>query len=130
MKAVGLAIAGWLVPGGAFLLTRRYAQFVGFAALVTITCSAGLALHGGYQWPQSAELQGLDSMTALLFQAGALVKMLAGGPFLLAQCFGGSHSFLDGRQHEYGATLLALAGLFNVLAVSNALESRKAEAHR
>jgi hypothetical protein len=129
VKAVGLAVAGWLVPGGAFLLTRRYGQFAGFSALVTITFSAGLALHGGYQWPQPAELQGLDSMTALLFQAGALGKMLAGGPFLLAQFFGGSHSFLDGRQHEYGATLLALAGLFNLLAVSNALESRNVEAH-
>jgi hypothetical protein len=130
VKAVGLAVAGWLVPGGAFLLTRRYVQFAGFAALVTITFSAGLALHGGYQWPQPAELQGLDSLTALLFQAGALAKVLAGGPFLLAQFFGGSHSFLDGRLNEYGTTLLTLAGLFNLLAVSNALESRKAEAHK
>ena len=127
MKAVGLAVAGWLVPGGAFLLTRRYAQFAGFATLVSITFAAGLALHGGYRWPQPAELQGVDSMTALLFQAGALAKLLAGGPFLLAQLFGASHSFLDGRLHEYGTTLLTLAGLFNLLAVSNALELRKAE---
>lgn len=128
MKAVLLAVAGWLIPGGAFLLTRRYVQFAGFAALVTITFGAGLALHGGYQWPQPAELQGLDSLTALLFQAGALAKLFAGGPFLLAELFGGPHSFLDGRLHEYGTTLLTLAGVFNFLAVSNALESRKAEA--
>jgi hypothetical protein len=127
VKAVGLAVAGWLLPGGSFLLMRRYAQFAGFAALVSITFAVGLALHGGYQWPQPAELQGLDSLTALLFQAGALAKALAGGPFLLAQFFGGSHSFLDGRLHEYGTTLLTLAGLFNLLAVSNALELRKAE---
>ena len=62
-----------------------------------------------------------------MFQAGALAKLFAGGPFLLAQLIGGSHSFLDGRLHEYGTTLLTLAGLFNLLAVSNALESRKAE---
>jgi hypothetical protein len=128
VRAVGLAVAGWLIPGGAFLLMRRYAQFAGFAALVTITFGAGLALHGGYQWPQPVELQGLDSLTALLFQAGALAKVFAGGPFLLAQFLGGTHSFLDGRLHEYGTTLLTLAGLFNLLAVSNAVESRKAEA--
>jgi hypothetical protein len=128
INSTALAVAGWLVPGGAFLLTRRYLQFAGFAALVTITFAAGLALHGGYQWPQPAELQGLDSLTALLFQAGALAKALAGAPFLLAQFFGTSHSFLEGRLHEYGTTLLELAGLFNLLAVSNALELRKAEA--
>lgn len=127
MKAMGLAVAGWLVPGGAYLIQRRYAQFGAFAVLVSITFSAGLALHGGCQWPQAAELQGLDSFTALLFQAGAVAKLLAGGPFLLAQIFGGSYSFLDGRLHEYGTTLLALAGLFNLLAVSDAIESRKAE---
>ena len=127
MKAVVLAVFGWLVPGGAFLLMRRYLQFVGFAVLVSATFAAGLALHGGYQWPQSDELQGLDTLTILVFKAGAFAKLLAGGPFLLARLFGGSHGFLDGRLHEYGTTLLALAGLFNLLGVSNALELRKAE---
>jgi hypothetical protein len=127
MKPVVLAVAGWLVPGGAYLMQRRYLQFAGFAALVSITFGAGLAMHGGSQWPQPAELQGLDSFTALLFKAGAVAKMLAGGPFLLAQLFGATHSFLDGRLHEFGTTLLALAGLFNLLAASDAIESRKAE---
>jgi hypothetical protein len=127
MKAVGLAAFGWLVPGGAYLLMRRYGQFAVFAVLVSATFSAGLALHGGLQWPQPAELQGLDTFTALIFKAGALAKLFAGGPFLLAQFFDGAQSFLDGRLHEYGTTLLALAGLFNLLAVSDALELRKAE---
>jgi hypothetical protein len=125
MKAVALALFGWLIPGGAYLLTRRYRQFVCFAFLVSATFAAGLALHGGYQWPQPAELAGLDGFTILLFQAGALAKLLAGGPFLLAGLAGGAHSFLDGRVHEYGTTLLAMAGLFNLLAVSEALAGRK-----
>ena len=33
--------------------------------------------------------------------------------------------FLDGRLHEYGTTLLLFAGLFNLLAISSALELRK-----
>ena len=47
MKPIGLAVAGWLVPGGAYLLQGRYAQFVSFAFPVSITFGAGLALHGG-----------------------------------------------------------------------------------
>jgi hypothetical protein len=127
MKAVVCAVFGWLVPGGAYLLMRRYLQFAGFAVLVSATFAAGIALHGGYQWPQPAELRGLDSFTALFFKAGALAKPFAGGPYLLARFFADGHGFLDGRLHEYGTTLLALAGLFNLLAVSNALELRKAE---
>ncbi len=127
MRAAALALFGWLIPGGAHLLSRRYVQFAGFALLVSVTFATGLALQGGYQWPQPAELQGLDNFTTLLFQAGAFAKLLAGGPFLLAQWLGGSHSFLDGRVHEYGTTLLSLAGLFNLLAISSAFELRKAE---
>ena len=127
MKAAGLALFGWLVPGGAYLLTRRYLQFAGFAVLVSASFLCGLGLQGGYQWPQPSELQGLDSFTSLLFQAGAFAKLLAGGPFLFAQLLGGPHSFLNGRVHEYGTTLLSLAGLFNLLAVSNALEMRTEE---
>jgi hypothetical protein len=126
MKAVGLAVFGWLVPGGAYLLMRRYLQFAVFAVLVSTTFAAGLALHGGLQWPQPAELQGLDGFTVLLFKGGALAKVLAGLPCLLALLFDGARSFLDGRLHEYGTTLLVLAGLFNLLAISNALELRKA----
>ncbi|MGP8245610.1 MAG: DUF6677 family protein [Bryobacteraceae bacterium] len=71
MKLGLLAVFGWLVPGGAYLLTRRYLQFAGFAVLVSGTFALGLALHGGYRWPQPAELQGLDSFTILLFKADA-----------------------------------------------------------
>jgi hypothetical protein len=125
VNAIGLAVFGWFVPGGAYLLQRRYLQFAGFALLISATFITGLVLHGGYQWPQAAELRGLDTGTALFFQAGAAVKLLAGGPFLLSQLFEGSETFLEGRIHEYGTTLLILAGIFNLLAVSNALELSK-----
>jgi hypothetical protein len=127
MKKILLAGFGWLVPGGAYLLTRRYLQFGVFAFVVSLTFGAGLALHGGYSWPEPAELAGLDGFTALVFKAGAFAKMLAGGPYLLAGLFDGSSSFLSGRLHEYGTTLLTMAGLFNLLAISSALESKAEE---
>ncbi|HEY1755020.1 MAG TPA: DUF6677 family protein [Bryobacteraceae bacterium] len=126
MNAVLLAGFGWLIPGGTYLLLRRYFQFAGFAVLVWAAVAIGIALHGGYAWPQSAELQGVDGFTAFFFKAGALAKLLAGGPVLLARFSGGSNSFLDGRLHEYGTTLLVLAGIFNLMAVSDAIELRKA----
>ena len=127
MNTAALALFGWLVPGGAYLLLRRYRHFAIFALLVTATVAAGLMLHGSPQGPQPTDLQGLDTFTALIFKAGGLAKLLAGAPYLLAHFSDGSHGFLDGRLHEYGTTLLLLAGLFNVLAVSNALETRKEE---
>jgi len=129
MRAFLLAAFGWLVPGGAYLLMRRYLQFAVFAAVVTATFAAGLALHGGCRWPQPAELAGLDGFTALTFKAGAMAKLLAGGPYLAARLFSDSGSFLSSRLHEYGTTLLEMAGLFNVLAVTSALDLRKEQTH-
>jgi len=127
MKAAVGVLFGWLVPGGAYLLLRRYAQFAVSFLLVSGAFAAGVALRGASRWPQLAELRGLDGFTALVAQAGALTKALAGGPYLLALWRDGSPTFLDGRLHEYGTTLLVLAGLFNLLALADALELRKAK---
>ena len=130
MNAVLLAVFGWLVPGGAYLLMRRYIQFAVCASIVVAAFTAGVALHGGCRWPEPAELAGLDGFTALVFQAGAFAKLLAGAPYLLVRFFDGSEPFLNGRLHEYGTTLLVMAGLFNVLSVSSALDLRKEQKHR
>jgi len=122
MRRVGLAAFGWLVPGGAYLLKRRYLHFAVFAAIVCAAFGAGLAMQGAVKLPTPAELSGLDPFTSYLFQAGAFAKMLAGAPFLAASMLGAERGFLAGRVHEYGSTLLLLAGLFNVLAISSAIE--------
>ena len=128
MRRIGLAAFGWLVPGGAFLLTRRYLQFAVFAVLVCTAFGVGLAMQGAVQWPTAADLQGLDPFTSYMFQAGACAKLLAGAPFLAAAALGGGTDFLTGRIHEYGSTLLLLAGIFNLLAIGSALETPKESA--
>ncbi len=125
MNTLLLAGFGWLVPGGAYLLKRRYLQFAMFAFVVWTAAGAGLALHGGGGWPTGAELAGLDGFTAFMFRAGALAKMLAGAPYAATLLFSGEGSFLAGRVHEYGTTLLMMAGVANVLAISSALDLRK-----
>ena len=121
------AAFGWLVPGGAYLLSRRYLQFAVAMALVCCATAAGVALHGASLWPQAAELQGLDGLAAGIAQGGALARALAGGPYLLARLCDYSQTFLSGQTHEYGTTLLALAGLFNLLALADGLQLRKAK---
>jgi hypothetical protein len=126
MNVALTAVFGWLVPGGAYLLARRYLQF---ALSLTIVCgatAAGIALHGANLWPQADELQGLDSLAAWMAQGGAVARVMAGAPYLLARLFHYSQTFLAGQTHEYGTTLLGLAGLFNLLALADALELRKA----
>jgi len=125
--AMVLALAGWLVPGGAYLLTRRYLQFAGFAMAVAVTFGAGLAMSGWCGWPGTAELAGLDGFSALVFRGGAALKLLAGIPYLAVRAFGGSGSLLDSRLHEQGNTLLMMAGLLNVLSVSSALDLRRSK---
>ena len=127
MPAVLVAALGWLVPGGGYLLIGRVRQFALSLLLVSGAFTAGVALHGGNLWPQPDELQGMDGFTALLAQAGTLVKLLAGGPYLLARFFDYSQSVIQGRLYEYGTMLLVVAGLLNLLALADALELRKAE---
>jgi hypothetical protein len=125
MKTIGMAAFGWLVPGGAQLLMRRYVACGLFAAAVWTAFGAGIVLEGGGRWPGAAELAGLDGPTALLFRAGALAQALAGAPYLLAHWLGISGTFIEGRLHEHGTTLLAMAGTINLLAVSTALDRSK-----
>ena len=127
MKTAGVAVFGWLVPGGAYLLGRRYLRFALCLVLVSSAFGAGLALHGANLWPHPAELQGLDGVSAMLAQAGALTKALAGGPYLLARLLDYSETFVSGRAHEYGTTLLLLAGLFNLLMLVDGLRLHKTE---
>jgi hypothetical protein len=124
-KAWVLVAFGWLAPGGAYLLMRRYTQFALFAAAVWLAFGAGCALHGVPGWPGAEDVAGLDGVTGLLFQAGAVGQALAGAPYLLARAFGSPEPFVAGRLHEYGTTLLILAGVLNTLAIASAFDLRK-----
>ena len=125
MRPAAIALFGWMVPGGAYLASRRYVGFVLSASAVWVSFGAGLALHGAIAWPSAADLAGLDGGTALMLRAGAAVKLLAGAPYWIAQALGGSGGFLEGRVHEQGSTLLAMAGVINVFAIGSALDLRK-----
>jgi hypothetical protein len=119
-----LALVGWLVPGGGYLLLRRYRQFAGFLLVVSAATIAGVLLGGGNRWPASTELQGLDGVATLMARGGALAKAMAGGPYVLVRLAGYSQSYLAGCLHEYGTALLTVAGLMNLLALADAWERK------
>lgn len=127
MRTAIFAVAGWLVPGAGYIPLRRYGRFAMFFVLVSSAASAGMALHGATLWPRPAELQGLDPLSAILAWGGAFTETLAGGPWLLG-LLGAPQTWLAGRLHEYGNTLLLAAGLCNLLALLDAVNLRKAEA--
>jgi hypothetical protein len=122
MRFARLAAFGWLVPGGAYLLTRRYVQFGISLGLVLAASASGVALGGGNLWPRPGDLAGLDLFSVLLAKIAALTRFLAGAPYLLARLCGYSQGAFAGRLHEYGTTLLVIAGLLNLLALADALE--------
>ena len=100
---------GWLLPGGVYLLKRRYEQFAPGFGLVLAAFAAGAAL-GGLNNPAQPGVFGAAATAA---------KWLAGGPYLLARIFHHAPLPIDAPVHEYGATLLIAAGLVNLLALSD-----------
>lgn len=126
MKTAAMAVFGWLVPGGAYLWNRRYTQFAIAMTLVCVATIAGMALGGANLWPQAGQLQGTDNFTGILAYAGGVARILAGLPYMLGLAGHYSVNLAAGETREYGTVLLALAGIFNVLALADALESRKA----
>lgn len=126
MKKIAMVAFGWFVPGGAYLLMRRYVQFALFASAVSAAVIAGVALQGGSAWPRPEDLAGVDGFTALTFRAGAVAKFLAGAPFLASSTFHDAGGFLSSRVHDYGNLLLIMAGVVNVLGISSALDQREA----
>ena len=119
-----LGAAGWLVPGGGYLFTRRYFQFADFVRPDLRRFVGGIRLQGGSLWIGPGELDGVDGFTALVAYAGVAGKALAGLPYLLARLFYHSQSYAQGRVHEYGTTLLLFAGIMNLLALADAFELR------
>lgn len=111
-------VFGWFIPGAGAWLQRRYLKAVLVFVAVCGTFAAGLALQGGNLWPTGEELRGLDGSTALAAWGGAFARSLAGGPWLLAHLLGYSESWISGRVHELGTTLLTVAGLINLLALA------------
>lgn len=102
-------VFGWIVPGGAYLLKRRYDQFALSFALVLMAFAGGVALDGLSNSSQPG-----------VFGAVATVSQwLAGGPYLIAKIFSHPTLPIDAPIHNYGLALLMAGGTLNLLAMAD-----------
>lgn len=102
-------VVGWLVPGGGYLLTKRYRRFTLCFAMVCVVFAGGVALGGLHNPPQPG----------FFGVAAAAAQWLSGGPFLIARVFSHAPLPIDTPVHEYGAALLMTAGMINLLALAD-----------
>ena len=84
MSAALLALFGWLVPGGGYLLMRRYLQFAVFAFIVYRALRIALRARSDYEFFLAAGLAAATALQILLISGGALgvtpgFKMAGGG---------------------------------------------------
>ena len=128
MRTALMAAAGWILPGGAHLMQRRYGRAAILAVVVCGMFAAGVAINGVASWPTQQDLEGLDGASKLLARAGWAAKAMAGGPFLVLRASGEPGDFASGFVHEYGTKLLVMAGLLNLLALVDALGQKEERA--
>lgn len=100
---------GWILPGGRYLLKRRYGQFALCFALVLAAFTAGVAL-GGLNNPPQPGVYGAFA---------ALAQWLGGGPYLIARIFSHSALPINAPAHNYGLAFLTAAGTINLLALGD-----------
>ena len=102
-------VIGWILPGGGYLLRRRYYQFALCLALVAAAFTSGVALGGLNNPPQPG----------VFGAVAALTEWLAGGPYLVAKIFSHAALPIDAPFHNYGLVLLMSAGTINLLAMAD-----------
>jgi hypothetical protein len=100
---------GWILPGGVYLLKRRYDQFALCFALVAAGFAAGVALGGLNNPPQPG----------IFGAVAAVAQWFAGGPYLIARIFSHATLPIDAPIHNNGLALLMAAGAINLLAMAD-----------
>lgn len=126
-KAYWALVLSWLIPGGGFIMLGQWARGLTYLAIVVVTFSLGLALHGGLVWPswsiQSEEFNLINNFTFLTQLGGGLPALLS---------FFSTHPALQGLppwrfmaaemnhpNYELGSYYLIVAGAMNYFAVGN-----------
>jgi hypothetical protein len=112
-RGIGVALAGWAVPGLGHLLLRRW-----FKAAVYFVCIAGLA------YASLLMRGGIFSRTGddILDRLGFVADLGTGTFYYLARMIETKGSDLSRAAGDYGTRLFATAGVLNILTVLEAFE--------
>jgi hypothetical protein len=109
----------WIVPGGGHFLLKRNGRGALLGGAVALAFLAGILMRGPlYLWTWT----GADVLANLIHRGGFFAQLLSGLPYFFTVWFGYEQPDVTGLRHDYGAKLLVLAGLLNVLTMVDAYE--------
>ncbi len=110
--AVGVAIAGWFVPGLGHLLLRKWGRAVVYFLAVSTLAVVGLALRGN---TFSASWDAFDML-------GFLADLGAGVFYFVSKFIENAGPDVSRAAGDYGTRFFATAGVLNLLCVLDAHE--------
>jgi len=115
-KALGVAIAGWLLPGLGHALQRMWGR-----ALVVFVCVGVLMLTGAAMRGNLFTSNGNDAFDTL----GYVADLGAGSFYFLARAVERGGADVSHAGGDYGTRFLATAGVLNLLAALHAYEAAR-----
>jgi hypothetical protein len=114
--ALGLAVAGWIVPGLGHALQKMWGRAVVIFLAVAVLVVVGAAMRGNVFTPR-----GNDAFDVL----GYLADLGTGSFYFLARSIEKSGADVSHANGDYGTRFLATAGVLNLLAALHAYEAAR-----
>ena len=116
VRAIAVALMGWLVPGLGHALQRMWGRALAIFLAVGCLVYLGAGLRGNLFAPG-----GEDAFERL----GYAADLGTGGLYLVARMLEGSGADVSHADGDYGTRFLATAGVLNLLAALHAYEAAR-----
>lgn len=113
LLALGLAAAGWLVPGLGHALQKMWSRAIACFLTVGVLVLVGASMRGNV-----FTSKGNDAFDAL----GYVADLGTGGFYLVARAIETDGADVSHSRGDYGTRFLATAGVLNLLAALHAYE--------
>jgi hypothetical protein len=114
--AMGLAVAGWIVPGLGHALQKMWGRALVIFLMVGLLVLVGAGMRGNIFTPR-----GSDAFDTL----GYLADLGTGSFYFLARSMEKSGADVSHANGDYGTRFLATAGVLNLLAALHAYEAAR-----
>jgi hypothetical protein len=116
MLAVGIGLAGWLVPGLGHALLKMWGRAIGCILTVGALVFLGVGMRGNV-----FSSEGSDAFGTL----GYLADLGTGSFYFAARALETQGSDVAHAEGDYGTRFLAAAGVLNLLAALHAYEAAR-----
>ena len=114
--AVGIGLAGWLLPGLGHALQKMWGRAVGCFLTVGLLVWLGVGMRGNLFTSDGSDAFGM---------LGYLADLGTGSFYFVAKAFETSGSDVAHAEGDYGTRFLAAAGVLNLLSALHAYEAAR-----